>query len=303
MIRGLPQLHRGTVSELVLVDEDVAAKMPANASFQDCAAMPLVAITAVLAFEKMGAGSFVRRDQDAADKSVGPRVLILGGAGGVGSVAIQLAKCKYNASFVATTASAGAKTDLCKRLGADVVVDYRNERFEDVLKPPADGQGDKDDDPLLFDYVLDTSGEVWRARNLVRRGGGVCSIIAHPTVEGIRDWLESSRLPAGSTTIGVQPFLTSGWGGWILNCVTGARAMKNAVEMRGAKYCSIIGTGNGEIVADVAKLMQAGKLVAVIDTQYDLKESMKALEKLQSGRVAGKVIINVQDDKKEGGKI
>ena len=319
MIRGLPMLHAGTVAEYCLVPSDVAAKMPPTCTYAQCASLPLVAITAVLAFESMGAprlaapppGSSSSSSSSSAvvsGRSPHPRVLVLGGAGGVGTAALQLARCAFGASFVATTASKGPKTDLCKRLGADVVVDYRDDKFEEALRPSKfGGDDDNDDDPNLFDYVLDTTGEVWRARNLVRRGGGVCSIIAHPTVEGIRIWLASSRLPAGSTTLGVQPFLNSSWGGWLLNCVTGARAMKAACEARGATYTSVIGTGNGDIVGDVARWMHEGKLVAVIDQEYDMKDSSKALEKLQSGRVAGKVIINVQSDdsgnKKDGGKI
>ena len=56
-----------------------------------------------------------------------------GGAGGVGTFAIQIAKHALKCSVVATTASPGEKTDLCKSLGADVVVNYREENFEEVL--------------------------------------------------------------------------------------------------------------------------------------------------------------------------
>ena len=58
--------------------------------------------------------------------------MVTGGAGGMGSIAIQLARAMFGASFVATTASPGAKTDLCIKLGADVVVDYRSDKFEEV---------------------------------------------------------------------------------------------------------------------------------------------------------------------------
>ena len=224
----------------------------------------------------------------------------MGGAGGVGTAAIQLAKSVYNARFVATTASPGDKTALCRRLGADVVVNYRDDKFEDVLSPPA---GAGDDDEALFDYVLDTTGEVWRARNLVRRGGGVCSIIACPTVDGIRDWIDASKPPPGSVTFGVQAFLSSGWGGCVLNAVTGGRSMIKACESRGAAYCSVIGTGNGSIIADLGQWMADGKVRAVIDQQFDLKDSIKALEKLRGGRVAGKVVINIVGEEKEGGKM
>jgi NADPH:quinone reductase-like Zn-dependent oxidoreductase len=114
MIRGLPQRDTGTLAELMLVDADVCARCPDGASHAQCAAVPLVAITAVKAFEACGLSA---RGPSTAD-APGPRVLVTGGAGGVGSVAIQLAGKMFGACHVATTASAGAKTALCEGLGA-----------------------------------------------------------------------------------------------------------------------------------------------------------------------------------------
>ena len=93
MIRGLPQRDRGTLAELVLVDADVVARCPPRATDAECAAVPLVGITAV----KMLRGSGLT---EAPPSSPGPRVLVTGGAGGVGSIAIQLAKLMFGASEV-----------------------------------------------------------------------------------------------------------------------------------------------------------------------------------------------------------
>ena len=87
----------------------------------------------------------------AAGAGAGPRVLITGGAGGVGIHAIQIAEQLFRASYVATTASASPKAELCTRMGADRVVDYRSERFEDMLSGANESQ--------LFDAVLYTTGE------------------------------------------------------------------------------------------------------------------------------------------------
>merc|ERR1719316_1758743 len=127
MIRGLPQADRGTLAEYVLVESDICARRPPSVPHTGCASTPLVAITAVKMLRACGC-----KEQPAPGES-GPRVFITGGAGGVGSIAIQLALKMFGASFVATTASPGAKTDLCTRLGANRVVNYRNEDFAQVL--------------------------------------------------------------------------------------------------------------------------------------------------------------------------
>ena len=101
-----------------------------------------------------------------AENRKNPRVLITGGAGGVGTIAIQLAKALFNASYVATTASAGKKTDLCTSLGANRVVNYREEKFYEVL-------GSENDDEL-FDMILDCTGEASYATSLLRKNGGNC---------------------------------------------------------------------------------------------------------------------------------
>ena len=109
---------------------------------------------------------------EAPPSSPGPRVLVTGGAGGVGSIAIQLAKLMFGASEVVATASPSA-TELCASLGADRVVDYRAKTpWWRTLAAEAE----------RFDSVLVTTGEsaaVARA-GLVARGGGIGSCTAPP---------------------------------------------------------------------------------------------------------------------------
>jgi NADPH:quinone reductase-like Zn-dependent oxidoreductase len=94
MIRGLPQRDTGTLAEYVLVDADVCASCPPNLSHAECASVPLVAITAVRALRACGLA-----EQPTASGS-GPRVLVTGGAGGVGSIAQQLARHMFGAAEV-----------------------------------------------------------------------------------------------------------------------------------------------------------------------------------------------------------
>lgn len=269
MIQGLPQLHRGTLSEFILCPSSVCATKPANISHLEAAAVPLVAITAVKMLEKC-------------NPQPGAKVLVLGGAGGVGSIAIQLAKKMYKCGELTTTASAGAKTEAVKSFGADVVVDYRSQKFEEVLPPNS------------FDVVLDCMGEAWRAVELLKEGGGMCSIQAGPTATALRTWMEEAKLDPNTVTTGVRLFLFSTVGGGLFNCFSGGRSLKAACQAKKATFAHIIGTGNGQIMAEVAKLMASGEIKAVIDSEFELKDSVKAIEKLMGGRALGKVVVKVE---------
>lgn len=98
----------GAIAEYAVVHVATMAKKPSDVSFNDAASLGLAGQTALQALRKLNVGE-------------GSKVCITGGAGGVGTLAIQIAKM-LGASTVATTASAGDKTELCKSLGADVVV-------------------------------------------------------------------------------------------------------------------------------------------------------------------------------------
>ena len=274
MIAGLPQLNRGTLAEYVLVEEGVCAKKPQNIPHKECASIPLVGITAIKMFRACNA-----------ENRKSPRVLITGGAGGVGTIAIQLAKALFNASYVATTASAGKKTDLCASLGADRVVNYREEKFYEVL-------GSENEDEL-FDMILDCTGEASYATSLLRKNGGLCSILYGATAKGVRDWLEESRISPDDITFGVRAFLMSGWGGSLFECFGGGRSLIAACKHRDATYSMIIGTGNGKDMGILAQLLEERKIRAVIDKEFQLEDARDAVEYLAQGRCAGKVVVNI----------
>jgi alcohol dehydrogenase len=139
----------GTLAEYVAVDASLLARIPdemfaeqqggdniiisggsgISGSAEDrawiaAASLPLVGLTVVRAFEQLGSS------QKWEDK----KVLVQAGGGGVGTFAIQYAKKVLRASHVATTASSAGKAELLRRLGADLVVDYRATAFEDVIE-------------------------------------------------------------------------------------------------------------------------------------------------------------------------
>jgi NADPH:quinone reductase-like Zn-dependent oxidoreductase len=278
MIRGLPQANTGTVQEYVLVDEDVCARCPSNVSHADCASVPLVGITAIKQFRACGLKPRPRAPGE------GPRVLVTGGAGGMGTLAIQLAKNLYGAQWVATTSTKGPKADLCTRLGADEVIDYRTQDFARVLSQPG---------KELFDAILDCTGEAAKCVPLLKPGGGLVSILAGATAECLRTWMVEARLRPADCTTGVQPFLQSNWGGNIFQWFSGGSSLSSACAKRGGTFAHVIGTGNGEIMRLLAPLMSQGLLVATIDKRFPLSESIQAIVYQKSGRAAGKVVIDI----------
>jgi NADPH:quinone reductase-like Zn-dependent oxidoreductase len=140
----------GGYAEYTIVKEDEAAVKPARASHAEAAAVPLVALTAWQAlFEVAGL-------------EAGQTVLIHAGAGGVGSIAVQLAK--WRGARVVATAS-DYNHDFLRELGVDVPVDYRTQRFEDFVSE--------------VDVVLDPIGGETQVRSMaiLKEGGTLVSIV------------------------------------------------------------------------------------------------------------------------------
>eukprot|EP00516_Mucochytrium_quahogii_P009049 CAMPEP_0203766358 /NCGR_PEP_ID=MMETSP0099_2-20121227/369_1 /ASSEMBLY_ACC=CAM_ASM_000209 /TAXON_ID=96639 /ORGANISM=" , Strain NY0313808BC1" /LENGTH=368 /DNA_ID=CAMNT_0050662691 /DNA_START=129 /DNA_END=1235 /DNA_ORIENTATION=+ len=273
-------LRRGGLAEYMIVDADICVRKPESVSHEDAASVPLTGITAMMAFRKCGLKEFQKEKQ--------PRVLVLGGAGGVGSIAIQLAKSLYNASFVATTASPGKKTEFVKSLGADLVVNYRENDFSIELASK--------DNAKLFDAILDCTGEVKKCPPLLAQGGGVFSIVESPTVEGLREFLVNSETAQfQKITCGVQGFLESSIGGCIFNRVTGATSLRNRCKKVGGTYNMVIGTGNREMVEVLADQLSKKSIRATIERVYPLCDSLEALSHLEDGHTMGKVVIKVCD--------
>ncbi len=125
---------QGSLAEFAAVDADLLAKKPINLSMREAAALPLVFLTA---WEGL---------VDRANVSAGHRVLVLGGSGGVGHIAVQIAKARGAKVFA--TASV-PKHDMVRQLGA-VAIDYNSTSIEQIVQTFTDGQG--------FDIVYDTVG-------------------------------------------------------------------------------------------------------------------------------------------------
>lgn len=129
-VYGRPRKSKiGTFAEFIAIHEDDIALKPTNISYEEAASIPLVGLTTYQAFH------------DIMQLQPKDKILIHAGAGGVGTFAIQLAK--ERGAYVATTASNAGK-ELVEKLGADQIINYREEKFEDKL--------------TNYDYVYDTLG-------------------------------------------------------------------------------------------------------------------------------------------------
>src|SRR5213596_1078174 len=151
-VYGYPTFGGGWADYVTVKEWEVDAK-PKSLNFVESAAVPMGALTAWQSLV------------DVAKLQPGQTVLIHGGSGGVGSLAVQIAKAR-GARVIATAST--ANQDLLKQLGADVAVDYTTTKFEDVAKE--------------VDAVLDPVGKEILARSydVVRKGGIVMSLVARP---------------------------------------------------------------------------------------------------------------------------
>ncbi|EXB82596.1 Quinone oxidoreductase-like protein [Morus notabilis] len=168
----------GSLAEYTAVEEKLLALKPKNLDFAQAAALPLAIETAYEGLEKTGF-------------SAGKSILVLNGAGGVGSLVIQLAKQVFGASKVAATASTG-KLEFLKSLGADLAIDYTKENFEDL--------------PEKFDVVYDAIGQCDRAVKAVKEGGSVVALTGAVTPPGFRFVVTSN----GEVLTKLNPYLESG---------------------------------------------------------------------------------------------
>lgn len=145
--------HNGTYAEYTTVEESRLAKKPENLSFEEAASIPLAGLTAWQCL------------LDETGVKEGSKVLIHAGAGGVGSLAIQIAK--HFGAYVATTASEKNESYV-KELGADQVINYHTQKFEEEIEN--------------FDIVVDTmGGEILdRSFTVLKPGGKLVTIAGSP---------------------------------------------------------------------------------------------------------------------------
>lgn len=236
-----PDQHQiGTYAELAVVQEAHTAKQPAGLSHTEAASLPLAGLTAWDCLEPLQAGQ---------------RALILAGSGGVGSLAIQLAK--ERGAHVITTCS--PRNDaLVRSLGADEVIDYTRQDFRDVLSG--------------VDLVLDALGSWSACRQVLRRGGQLRTIVSGLPPATYRWGPYLGPLTVGLKILGFQ--LTS--------LLQGVRT-KNVLRQASAAHLD-----------ELSKRIAAGTLRPVLDRVMPLEEVVAAHRYSESGRARGKIVLAVR---------
>lgn len=213
---------------------------------EQAASIPLVGLTGWQALVEL------------ASVTKGSKVLIHAGSGGVGTFAIQLAK--HLGAYVATTTS-GANRELVKRLGADVVVDYKQSDFATSLHN--------------YDVVLDTQGgaTLMKSVRVLKRGGKLISISGPPDP----DFARASGAP------------------WFVRMAMGLlsyriRALARRHQVR---YSFLFMRADGEQLRRIAELVDAGAIRPVVDKVFPFAATVEALDYIETGRAKGKVVIKM----------
>lgn len=235
----------GAFAERIAVPEADLALKPASIGFDEAGSLPLVALTAWQALIERG------------NVQPGQKVLIHAGAGGVGSIAIQLAK--HLGATVATTASA-SNVDFVRELGADTVIDYRNEDFEQLLTD--------------YDLVLDSLGgeNLKKSLRVLKPGGKAIGISGPPD-------------PAFAREAGLNPVLRL--------AITGLSAgIRRQAKKLGVSYEFLFMHASGEQLAKIATLVDGGAVRPIVGRVITFDQTAQALQEIDKGGIRGKTVIS-----------
>lgn len=240
-------LGTGSIAEFAVVPERVAALKPANLDFVQAAAIPMVGLTSWQALKER------------ASLQAGQKVFIPAGSGGIGTFAIQLAK--HLGATVGTTTSTG-NVELVRSLGADEVVDYKKQAFENVLRG--------------YDAVLGTvrGDTIEKSIAILKPGSKIVSLIGPLDAAFAR----AKRL------------------NFILTCVFGlmSRKIMRLAKKRDVTYSFLFVHPDGAQLTEIGKLLETQRIKPVIDKVFPFEQAKEALEYLAQGRSKGKVVVKMR---------
>ncbi len=237
----------GTFAEFVPVKETSLAFKPANLTMEEAASIPLVGLTAWQALiEKAGLKK-------------GQKVFIQAGSGGVGTFAIQLAR--HLGATVATTTSS-SNTALVQGLGADIVVDYRTQDFEEALHD--------------YDVVLNSQDGPTLVKSLrvLKAGGQLISISGPPD-------------PAFGKEIAAPGFVRL-----VMRLLSAS--VRRKARSRGIGYTFLFMKANGTQLQEITRLIEGGAIRPVVDKVFPFQSTNEALAYIAAGRAKGKVVIKIK---------
>ncbi|PRT17318.1 NADPH:quinone reductase [Bacillus toyonensis] len=237
----------GTFAEYIAIHEDDIALKPNNLSFEEAASIPLVGLTSYQALH------------DIMQLQKGQKILIHAGSGGVGTFAIQLAKIM--GATVTTTASE-AGVNLVTSLGADEIINYKTEKFEDILKN--------------YDAVFDTIGgaTLEKSFNIIKSGGNIVSVSGMPNARFGKEF--------GSGFFKTLLFSLA------------SKKLTTLEKKHNAQYSFLFMKPSGDQLRTIANYIKAGQIKPVIDRVFPFEDAQKAMEYSESGRAKGKIIVKMK---------
>ncbi|MEC3467491.1 NADP-dependent oxidoreductase [Bacillus tropicus] len=237
----------GIFAEYIAIHEDDVALKPKNLSFEEAASIPLVGLTSYQALH------------DIMQLQKGQKILIHAGSGGVGTFAIQLAKI-IGATVTTTASEAGA--NLVKSLGADEIINYKTEKFEDILK----------DYDAAFDTIGGTTLE--KSFNIIKSGGNIVSVSGMPNARFGKEF--------GSGFFKTLLFSLA------------SKKLTALEKKHNARYSFLFMKPSGDQLRTIANYIEAGKIKPVIDRVFPFEDAQKAMEYSEAGRAKGKIIVKIK---------
>lgn len=258
VVASLPQdfctTHRqGTLAQYSLCPVAYVVSKPDSISFENAAAVPYAGLAALQALRK-------------ADVSSGDNITITAGASGIGSFAIQLAKKFFQCEIVTTTVSSAENVKVVMGIGADVVVNYTEHKFQDLVKPNSQW------------CALDLSEEIARLVPFVAKGGSVVSINDTPRMEDVEELGKKKKL-LGSVGKGITDF------------VANKETLKRCKDRDVQWFCQVC-VPTGKEISELLSYVEIGLVKPVVKV-YEWKQWKKALDDLSEGYAVGKVVVRV----------
>ncbi|MGH0523163.1 NADP-dependent oxidoreductase [Bacillus cereus] len=237
----------GTFAEYIAIHEDDIALKPKNLSFEEAASIPLVGLTSYQALH------------DIMQLQKGQKILIHAGSGGVGTFAIQLAKIM---GAIVTTTASEAGANLVTSLGADEIINYKTEKFEDILQN--------------YDAVFDTIGgaTLEKSFNIIKRGGNIVSVSGMPNARFGKEF--------GSGFFKTLLFSLA------------SKKLTALEKKHNAQYSFLFMKPSGDQLRTIANYIEAGQIKPVIDRVFPFEDAQKAMEYSESGRAKGKIIVKIK---------
>ncbi len=239
----------GAVAEFCKLKHSKLYLKPRNVSFEEISTLPVVGMTTIQAFERLGG------------INQGDKILIHAGSGGVGTFAIQYAKIKGAKVFTTTGTN---NVNWVKKLGADVVIDYKKENYLDICSS--------------MDIVFDTLGGQYTfdAFEIIKSGGKVVSLLPAEINKQVAKELNMPKLIA--FVFSLRP-----------------SKIKKLVKLKNAQYEFVFMRPTANNLSLIASLIERNKIKPVIEKKFNFRQSVDAFIHLSKGHTKGKITIQISE--------